>query len=148
MTMYQIYNEKVYDLINFNIHGTDASTRMASQIPLKMLENEEGFQINNLFTFECRSNDEALKHFDSGVKNRIVASHSLNHTSSRSHVICQLQVDRQTIRGVQSSRIVLVDLAGSERASYLIKPSKQMQQEMIGINKSLMTLRKVINALA
>lgn len=43
MTMYQIYNEKFFDLLNFNIHGTDAYTRMASQIPLKMLENEEGF---------------------------------------------------------------------------------------------------------
>ena len=44
--------------------------------------------------------------------------------------------------------MLLVDLAGSERISYTSQPSKTMQQEMIGINKSLMTLRKVISALA
>lgn len=49
------------------------------------------------------------------------------------------------------SRLMLVDLAGSERLSYLDKnltsEDKTMQKETIGINKSLMTLRKVINAL-
>ena len=47
--------------------------------------------------------------------------------------------------------MMLVDLAGSERLSYLDKnltsEDKTMQKETIGINKSLMTLRKVINAL-
>ena len=46
---------------------------------------------------------------------------------------------------------MLVDLAGSERISYLDKnitrEDKTMQKETIGINKSLMALRKVINAL-
>ena len=49
------------------------------------------------------------------------------------------------------SRMMLVDLAGSERLSYLDKnltsEDKTMQKETIGINKSLMALRKVINAL-
>ena len=49
------------------------------------------------------------------------------------------------------SRMMLVDLAGSERISYLDKnitrEDKTMQKETIGINKSLMALRKVINAL-
>lgn len=43
MSMYQIYNEKIFDLLNFNIHGTDAGTKMASQLPLKMLEGDDGF---------------------------------------------------------------------------------------------------------
>ena len=47
---------------------------------------------------------------------------------------------------------MLVDLAGSERLSYLektltTKEDQTMQKETIGINKSLMALRKVINAL-
>ena len=46
---------------------------------------------------------------------------------------------------------MLVDLAGSERLSYLdgglTNADKTMQRETIGINKSLMALRKVINAL-
>ena len=46
------------------------------------------------------------------------------------------------------SRLMLVDLAGSERISFLDNnQDKKMQEETIGINKSLMTLRKVITAL-
>ena len=48
--------------------------------------------------------------------------------------------------------MILVDLAGSERLSFLDdsqsnKRHKTMQKETISINKSLMALRKVINAL-
>ena len=44
---------------------------------------------------------------------------------------------------------MLVDLAGSERLSFLeSNPNSIMQKETIGINKSLMSLRKVINSLA
>ena len=47
---------------------------------------------------------------------------------------------------------MLVDLAGSERLSFLEQSQssgrhKTMQKETININKSLMALRKVINAL-
>ena len=47
--------------------------------------------------------------------------------------------------------MMLVDLAGSERLSFLdstnTNETRIMQKETIGINKSLMALRKVINAL-
>ena len=42
----------------------------------------------------------------------------------------------------------LVDLAGSERISYIGDIDKETQRETIQINKSLMTLRKCIAALA
>lgn len=41
----------------------------------------------------------------------------------------------------------LVDLAGSERIAILEEVDKNAQRETIGINKSLMVLRKVINDL-
>ncbi len=41
----------------------------------------------------------------------------------------------------------LVDLAGSEKISVINQMDKKAQRETIGINKSLMTLRKVITAL-
>jgi len=45
--------------------------------------------------------------------------------------------------------MLLADLAGSERISFLDNgQDKVMQKETIGINKSLMILRKVITALA
>jgi hypothetical protein len=42
----------------------------------------------------------------------------------------------------------LVDLAGSERLSLIGDMDKASQRETIGINKSLMILRKVIIALS
>lgn len=42
----------------------------------------------------------------------------------------------------------LVDLAGSERISFIGDGNKVAQKETIGINKSLMILRKVIASLA
>lgn len=136
-------------MLNFSVSGGDAQSRLQNQEPLKVSEHGEGFQISNLFSFPCPQDKDALDLLEKGVKNRIVASHSLNHTSSRSHVIFQIQVDKNTLEGnLQSSRLLLVDLAGSERISYTSQPSKTMQQETIGINKSLMTLRKVISALA
>lgn len=42
----------------------------------------------------------------------------------------------------------LVDLAGSERISVLDEYKPSSTKETIGINKSLMTLRKVITGLA
>jgi hypothetical protein len=41
----------------------------------------------------------------------------------------------------------LVDLAGSERITVNDEVDKEAQRETIGINKSLMVLRKVINEL-
>jgi hypothetical protein len=42
----------------------------------------------------------------------------------------------------------LVDLAGSEKIPMIGGTDKVTQMETIGINKSLMTLRKVITALS
>ena len=108
--------------------------------------------------YEVASADEAIRIYAQGVKNKIVSSHKLNHASSRSHVIFSVQVhktadpaDGTALSAPRVSRLRLVDLAGSERLSYLDKnltrEDKTMQKETIGINKSLMTLRKVINAL-
>jgi hypothetical protein len=69
------------------VTGTDATTRLQNQAPLKVSENGEGFQITNLFSFPCQKDEDALGLLEKGIKNRIVASHNLNHVSSRSHVI-------------------------------------------------------------
>ncbi len=86
-SMFQVYNEKVFDLLNFQVSGDDAASRLQNQVPLKVNEHSDGFQISNLFSFPCPKDEDALGLLEKGVRNRIVASHSLNHTSSRSHVI-------------------------------------------------------------
>lgn len=87
-----------------------------------------------------------LKVWQDGLKNRVVAATRLNLLSSRSHTIFTVRLhplsEEPTTEGLYS-RLEFVDLAGSER---ILGDGKQLR-ESIDINKSLFTLRKVINSL-
>ena len=88
--------------------------------------------------------------YNKGVKNKVVASHNLNHASSRSHAIFSLTceiVDNGNVDNVVTSKMQLVDLAGSERSSQTGNTGLAAK-EAIDINKSLFTLRQVITSLA
>lgn len=88
--------------------------------------------------------------FHSGIKNKIVASHNLNHASSRSHAIFSITietVDPSNLDNVVTSKLQLVDLAGSEKIS-ASGTTGLSAKESIDINKSLFVLRKVINWLS
>ena len=55
-----------------------------------------------------------------GIRNKVLAAHRLNNTSSRSHCILTLTVesyDPNNPHSIISSKLHLVDLAGSERTS-------------------------------
>lgn len=88
--------------------------------------------------------------FHSGIKNKVVASHNLNHASSRSHAIFTITietVDPSNLDNVVTSKLQLVDLAGSEKIS-ATGTTGHTAKESIDINKSLFVLRKVINSLS
>ena len=88
-----------------------------------------------------------LFHF--GLKNKIIGSHKMNASSSRSHSLFTFtleQIDPANPDNVILSKLQLVDLAGSERQS-LTAVSGKTQKESIEINKSLFTLRLCISAL-
>jgi kinesin family protein 4/21/27 len=91
-----------------------------------------------------------LKYFTAGLKNRINATHKLNVQSSRSHSILSIRIESFELNDpthLRTSRIELVDLAGSERLSMTGTEGK-LAKESIDINKSLFTLRQVINILS
>lgn len=105
------------------------------------------FTVENLYTFECRSADDVLALYHFGLKNKVIASHNMNNSSSRSHSMLKMSiecVDSRNPDSVVSSTLQLVDLAGSERQS---QTGNVASKESIEINKSLMTLRQVITAL-
>ena len=82
--------------------------------------------------------------------NRIVASHYLNRSSSRSHCIFTIYIETRS-RVVSNakynvSKINLVDLAGSERIGKT-EPEEVGQREAMYINKSLTFLEQVVIAL-
>ena len=99
--------------------------------------------MENLFVFRCNDAEHAIEMYNKGVKNKIVASHNLNHASSRSHAIFSLTleiIDNSAVDNVISSKLQLVDLAGSERSS-MTGNTGLAAKEAIDINKSLFTLR-------
>lgn len=76
----QIYNEKVFDLLNEHqsYKGKGLRIRWSKQ---------EQFTVENLFVFECENEQQVLELYKYGVSNKIISSHNLNNASSRSHVI-------------------------------------------------------------
>lgn len=86
---------------------------------LKLKWNKyDHFTVENLYTFECKSPDDILALYHFGIKNKVVASHNMNNSSSRSHTILTITVEQIDIHNPDNivlSKLQLVDLAGSER---------------------------------
>nr|CAG4715315.1 unnamed protein product [Naegleria fowleri] len=136
----EIYQEQVNDLLNLR----------SVNLPVRW-SNKDGFFVENLCLVEVENLDELMTVFNEGVSNRKVSSHELNRDSSRSHSIFSIHFDISStdpIDGFQSKRygsIRFVDLAGSEKLK--ISKSKSVT-ETSSINKSLLTLGKVISLLS
>lgn len=136
----EIYNEQVFDLLN------------PSSGSLSVRWNDRtGFYVQNLLVVQCDSLDDMLAVLHEGHRNRRVGSHDMNKDSSRSHSLLTVHVDRQTTDEndghvvTKFGKVSFVDLAGSER----LKETKSANaEETSNINRSLLTLGKVISALA
>lgn len=85
-----------------------------------------------------------------GETNRIIAQHSLNKHSSRSHCIFTLYIEShsrvESNTNFTLSKLNLVDLAGSERLGKT-QSYGDTQTEAMYINKSLTFLEQVVIAL-
>ena len=125
----QIYQEGVYDLLADSVPGYvrdgngKSSTAAAAATGLRVRWNAaQDFYVENLYTFDCPSAKVARNYFLNGMKKRLVASHKMNASSSRSHCIFTLEVTkRATGPGTGpggpgevevKSKLALVDLAG------------------------------------
>ena len=87
-----------------------------------------------------------------GMKNRQVAATAMNRISSRSHAIFMIKIKAvmSSANGatkVRNSKFTLVDLAGSERQRSTEATGERLKEATM-INKSLLCLGSVINALA
>ena len=116
----QIYNEKIYDLLNkATLNSKKAIGGKDLGLKMRWSKNEQ-FTVENLFLFRCNDEEHAIQMYNKGVKNKVVASHNLNQSSSRSHAIFTLQaeiVENSNVDVSVISKLQLVDLAGSERSS-------------------------------
>eukprot|EP00756_Hemistasia_phaeocysticola_P008053 Hpha_TRINITY_DN14477_c0_g4::TRINITY_DN14477_c0_g4_i1::g.157555::m.157555/K10397/KIF6_9; kinesin family member 6/9 len=141
----QIYQNVGQDLLN---RGKDAKN--LDDLPkVSVLEAEEEVVVRDLGQHKCDKVEDALNLLFIGDTNRMYCETPMNQTSSRSHCIFTINIERKAPGSavVRRSKLHLVDLAGSER------PKKtgvggQLLREAAGINLSLMFLEQVITALA
>ncbi|TBU20352.1 kinesin motor domain-containing protein [Hamiltosporidium tvaerminnensis] len=122
----EIYNEKVYDLLQNN-----------KEIKLYNVENE--LKIANLSKIEVESTSQIISILDLSEKKRRVSATEYNLRSSRSHTIFQIHLDLPHV----SVKLNLIDLAGSEKAAGTLERRKEGSY----INKSLLALGTVVNSL-
>ena len=82
----QIYNEKIYDLIQDK----------RRENPLQLRESERGahttVHVKGLSTYRVYSKDDIIGLLRKGLRNRAIRSTDFNQESSRSHTILQLSL--------------------------------------------------------
>ncbi|KAF4696773.1 Kinesin member [Perkinsus olseni] len=108
---------------------------------IKELGNERNsFYVSGLRKVDCESAADVLTLVAEGTANRQVYGHELNRHSSRSHCLFSIFLSN-------GGKLTFADLAGSERLK-VSRTEAQHRKETQSINKSLLALGKVINALS
>ncbi|CAH1184025.1 unnamed protein product [Phaedon cochleariae] len=137
----ELYNEEIRDLLS------------EDECALQMYSDTKGtVSIQGLKEVSVHDSEGILKLLQRGIVKRQIAPTLMNHQSSRSHTVFTISVNTResTASGddiLKAGKINLVDLAGSEN----IARSGCMAMratELANINRSLLTLGRVIQALA
>ena len=135
---YQIYNEKIQDLID--TRKTDLAIRE---------DKNKGIWVEDCTEEYVESEQEMFNFFQNGAANRAVASTKMNALSSRSHSLFAVIIYQRNIitESSKTGKLYFVDLAGSEKMAKAGIEGNAQLKEAQNINKSIMTLGMVINAL-
>uniref|UniRef100_A0AC11BIL1 Kinesin family member 9 n=1 Tax=Ovis aries TaxID=9940 RepID=A0AC11BIL1_SHEEP len=140
----EIYNESLFDLLSTLPYVGPSAT------PMTIVENPQGVFIKGLSVHLTSQEEDAFSLLFEGETNRIIASHTMNKNSSRSHCIFTIYVEARsrTLSDEKyvTSKINLVDLAGSERLGKS-RSEGRVLKEATYINKSLSFLEQAIIAL-
>ncbi|NXC70458.1 KIF14 protein, partial [Anhinga anhinga] len=151
MSFFEVYNEKIHDLLVFK-----AESRQKKQ-PLRVREHPVlGPYVEGLTVLVSHLDFYLLQSWlELGNKQRATAATVMNDKSSRSHSVFTLVMTQTKVEFVDeeqcdrrlTSHINLIDLAGSECCSTAQTTGERLK-EGVSINKSLLTLGKVISALS
>ncbi|XP_011676135.2 kinesin-like protein KIF14 isoform X2 [Strongylocentrotus purpuratus] len=157
VSFFEIYNEKIHDLLAPGVEKTDKWDKSApKKITLKVREHPtQGPYVEGLSTFKANSYSDIHSYIERGNKQRATAATGMNDKSSRSHsvfVIMMTKTKKEVFDGEEhihsvTSKINIIDLAGSERCAATNTTGDRLK-EGANINRSLMTLGKVISGLS
>ncbi|KAL2599261.1 hypothetical protein GLYMA_10G045500v4 [Glycine max] len=150
VTFLELYNEEITDLLSPEDNSRPTDEKQKKPITLmedgkgsvfvRGLEEESVYSLNEIYTL-----------LERGASKRRTAETLLNKRSSRSHSVFTITVYvKETVIGdeelIKCGKLNLVDLAGSE--NILRSGAREGRAREAGeINKSLLTLGRVINAL-
>ncbi|CCE63184.1 hypothetical protein TPHA_0E00890 [Tetrapisispora phaffii CBS 4417] len=143
---FKIKNNNLHDFDGKNVRIMSNQNKSASNC------NGSSITVKGMEEIYIKSAHEGLQLLTEGSLKRKVASTKLNDLSSRSHTIFTIitnvtKVDPVTGKHfVKTGKLNLVDLAGSENINRSGAENKRAQEAGL-INKSLLTLGRVINAL-
>lgn len=153
----EIYNDRVKDLLWALRSNTDSSEGIDHEnLKVRNLPST-GPVVVGLTSVVVDKWADCLQLIEEGTRNRSVAATKMNETSSRSHSIFRLKfiqttsvISTKAFERPKSfdkvSNVCLVDLAGSERNKKTGAQGERLK-EAVAINKSLTSLKNVIDAL-
>jgi len=138
----EIYVDAINDLLNFKAKKKDRNSLRIRQLP------DGSTFVSGVREVECRNNLELMEQITKANGNRTVSATKMNATSSRSHSIVQVFIEQTRRDGsILNSKLNFVDLAGSEKVKKTGAVGQTLREAQ-KINKTLLTLGSVINALS
>ncbi|ONL96696.1 Kinesin-like protein KIN-5B, partial [Zea mays] len=150
VTFLELYNEDITDLLSLEDQSRFPEGRQKRPITL-MEDGKGGAVIRGLEEIVVYSPSDIYSLLEHGSARRRTADTALNKQSSRSHAVfsINIQVKETTVGNeelIKYGRLNLVDLAGSENIAR--SGAREGRARETGeMNKSLLTLGRVINAL-
>lgn len=141
ISMYEVYNDRIFDLLAIPSNQKDLRRRHLLFKPTEASPDRK--VVAGLRKVVCGNYEEALMVLETGLTERRVAGTGSNSVSSRSHGFFCVEVKRRPRGGMSNSwtgaHLTIVDLAGSERARNA-KTAGATLAEAGKINESLMYL--------
>ncbi|XP_010262391.1 PREDICTED: kinesin-like protein KIN-10A [Nelumbo nucifera] len=141
VTVLEIYNEEIYDLLSNN-NGGGLSFGLPKGIASKVRLEVMGKKAKNATFISGNEAGKITKEVAKVEKRRIVKSTNCNDRSSRSH--CMIILDVPSVGG----RLMLVDMAGSENIDQAGQVGFEAKMQTAKINQGNIALKRVVESIA
>ena len=138
LSYYEIYNDKVFDLLE------PPEKRTMAGLPLR--DSNGKTIVVGLTERSCDNLKDFEKLYDQANVNRSTSATKLNAHSSRSHAVLRIGLAVTTGDETRISTVSAIDLAGSED-NRRTENGKERLVESASINKSLFVLAKCVEAI-
>ncbi|PSR85696.1 P-loop containing nucleoside triphosphate hydrolase protein [Coniella lustricola] len=139
LSYYEIYNDKVFDLME------PPEKRTPSGLPLREANGKT--VVVGLSERPCSDLKDFEALYIEANNNRVTAATKLNAHSSRSHAILRVKLTQTTGQQILESTASAIDLAGSED-NRRTENNRERLIESAAINKSLFVLSQCVEAIS